>query len=637
MSQTQRPTPDIIDEARIEEICTRLTQDKKLRETLPGDGWLHIDRHLPFLCVYRRPADRPDVGTEQFVTAQASYLIASGEPRQASGLVTLIKNIVKTAVDEFGTFLIIEIWSAPDEAEQPQNIAPSLGSPAFRLVASKTRPPTEAIEALEEALQNIHILSHISDIAVDHRRNRSPQGMPPLILAAKAKRLNCFILGLEVRPIYRNPVSGEIFPLLLRTLRRSVDRALKQAIFEFLRVQTTHQPENYLALGQQAVDETVLQIDQQLADISNAFDFLLQVTPVNIDRAWAKFKESNFETPPLFYYRPRPMDPALLKRKLYDIPLERIEDPTLAFIFREKRTELDRQLSMLEDRGTQQFLYGSLQLFGRVEGELLELAETLLAMLPSKSSKKSAETPFDAEAFAQRAKAELDYYRRRYPPMTAQVEIRDDVIGLLVSRGNLLIGHTASIAPERVEALLQHEIGTHVLTYFNGQAQPFQQLYAGLAGYEELQEGLAVLAEYLVGGLSYPRLRLLAGRVVAAHCLIVGASFIDTFGALYHTHGFTPRQAFSIATRIYRGGGLTKDAVYLRGLAEILRYLQQGGQLEPLFVGKIAATHVTVIQELQWRRVLKPAPLRPRYMEDNPHVAARIERLRQGVGILDMI
>ena len=40
--------------------------------------------------------------------------------------------------------------------------------------------------------------------------------------------------------------------------------------------------------------------------------------------------------------------------------------------------------------------------------------------------------------------------------------------------------------------------------------------------------------------------------------------------------------------RIYRGGGLTKDAVYLRGLLQILRYLREGGELEPLFVGKVA-------------------------------------------------
>ena len=88
----------------------------------------------------------------------------------------------------------------------------------------------------------------------------------------------------------------------------------------------------------------------------------------------------------------------------------------------------------------------------------------------------------------------------------------------MVSRGNLNIGKRVKIPESRVEALIQHEVGTHVLTYINGMDQPFQQLYCGLAGSDELQEGLAVLSEYLVGGLSAPRFRILAGRVMAAKC-----------------------------------------------------------------------------------------------------------------------
>ena len=206
----------------------------------------------------------------------------------------------------------------------------------------------------------------------------------------------------------------------------------------------------------------------------------------------------------------------------------------------------------------------------------------------------------------------------------------------MVSQGNLLIGKGVKIPASRVEALLQHEIGTHVLTYFNGKAQPFQQLYSGLAGYEELQEGLAVLAEYLVGGLSKPRLRLLAGRVIAARCLIDGASFVDTFRTLTKTYGFKLYTAFVITVRTYRGGGLTKDAVYLRGLAGVLKYISRGGMLEPLFVGKIAATHIPIIQELQVRQVLRPVPLYPRYLS-NPKTAEKIERLRQGSSVLGLV
>jgi hypothetical protein len=123
---------------------------------------------------------------------------------------------------------------------------------------------------------------------------------------------------------------------------------------------------------------------------------------------------------------------------------------------------------------------------------------------------------------------------------------------------------------------------------------------------------------------------------VAVRCLVEGASFIDTFRELNRNYGFGQRTAFTITVRVYRSGGLTKDAVYLRGLVGILNYLKSGGDLEPLFVGKIMADHIPIIRELQARQVLRPVPLHPRYM-DHPQTAARLEKLRQGLTVLDLI
>ena len=55
----------------------------------------------------------------------------------------------------------------------------------------------------------------------------------------------------------------------------------------------------------------------------------------------------------------------------------------------------------------------------------------------------------------------------------------------------------------------------------------------------------------------------------------------------------------------------------------MLRYVQKGGDLNPLLVGKMAVEHIPIIKELQYRKVLKPAPIMPRYLQD----AAAIERL----------
>jgi uncharacterized protein (TIGR02421 family) len=234
-----------------------------------------------------------------------------------------------------------------------------------------------------------------------------------------------------------------------------------------------------------------------------------------------------------------------------------------------------------------------------------------------------------ARAFARYADEEIERYRQACPTFQAKVQVTAEVNGLMVSHGRLLINSDLKLSKSRIGALLAHEVGTHLLTYYSGRLQPFQQLYAGLAGYEELQEGLAVLAEFLVGGLSRRRMRQLAARVVAVRCLTEGASFIETFRTLHRDYGFGQRGAYGITMRVFRGGGLTKDAVYLRGLGAVLRYLQKGDDLNPLFVGKLAIKHIPIIEELLYRDVLKPIPIMPRYLQD-PAVAQRLGWLRAG-------
>ena len=120
----------------------------------------------------------------------------------------------------------------------------------------------------------------------------------------------------------------------------------------------------------------------------------------------------------------------------------------------------------------------------------------------------------------------------------------------MVSFGKLLIPATACFREDRIEPLIQHEIGTHVLTYRNGDSQPLKLMAVGLPSYEETQEGLAVLAEYVVGGLDPRRMRVLAARVVAAAMMLADADFVEIFRHLTDDHGFAPRTAWSLTSRV---------------------------------------------------------------------------------------
>jgi uncharacterized protein (TIGR02421 family) len=207
---------------------------------------------------------------------------------------------------------------------------------------------------------------------------------------------------------------------------------------------------------------------------------------------------------------------------------------------------------------------------------------------------------------------------------------------MMVANGQLLISRNTSMARDRVEALLSHEVGVHLLTYFNGSGHGLQIFRSGLAGYEGAQEGLAVLAEYLAGGMTVARLRLLAARVLAVSGMLSGAGFADTFAMLAKEHGFSERNAFNIALRVHRGGGLAKDAIYLRGLFELLDHLSTGGSLDPFWQGKIASTHFATMQELSARGLLKAPRLMPQFLGIDG-ADGRLARLRTGLSPLDLI
>ncbi len=322
-----------------------------------------------------------------------------------------------------------------------------------------------------------------------------------------------------------------------------------------------------------------------------------------------------------------------MRRDLYDLEIENVTDPALHLLFQAKRDEIARQITVLEDRDTARFVYGSLQLYGGITPALVVGREGA-ARRPSHEQAPSTSS-VTAGVFADAARAEIDRYRAVYPDFPSHIDVRDDISELMVSFGRLLIPETATIRADRVEPLLHHEVGTHVVTYQNGARQPLKLLTIGLPGYDETQEGLAVLAEYLTGGLDPRRLRVLAARVVAIAEMLDGAGFLDIFETLRNEYRIPTRTAWSIAIRAVVGGGSVKDAIYLRGISRILEALADGVDLDVLFVGKLALDHVPLIQDLLDREVLTPPWVRPRWL-DVPGAQERLARLREGASVTDL-
>ncbi|MDQ3019644.1 MAG: flavohemoglobin expression-modulating QEGLA motif protein [Bacteroidota bacterium] len=623
----------IITDSFIENICALLKNGKAVNKLLPGNGRIHIDRKLPFISIYRKPLTYTDEGTQSLIYGTSSYI--NGGSISDEEFSKLLKAIAGTLSNFFHSFLILEIWEEDENNLRSANVLNSL-KPNFRILSNEREGSDifSTIQILKKSLLSISIHKQHSDVEFLFSKNINPPGRDPLIGLRELKKMNCYMAGLEVRPVYKNILTNKFYPQVLVILSGQMVHVLNSAFFEFSKKLTTHEAKHFYALGKSSFVKQVGNSDKKLAALCDLYDFIIQVSPINEAEARADFQRSKNKKIPVFYYRPLSFNPSEFKKALWNIPINEIEDPAIKNLFSGKRDEVDLQISMMINIDNPGFHYGSLQLYGNVNKSLSKIADEILTIFGRKHHTGKSKI-INAAEFYKYVIKEFDYYRSIYPLFKPHAEINKDMFsGLIVSKNKLLIGKEFTVPEPRMEALIQHEVGTHLLTYFNGLAQPFKQLHTGLSGYEELQEGLAVLSEYLSGGLNIFRLRLLAARVKAAEYMIDGADFVESFHNLVRNYGFTEFVAFTISMRIYRGGGLTKDIIYLRGFMEILKYIEKGEDIEPLFAGKISLSQVSIMKELELRGILKPVPLLPRYLK-NEEAVNRLKALQTGYSIIN--
>ena len=621
-NETQRNT-----DASIDDIIAAIGAGKPIRQDFEDGGRLHIDRPLPFLCVHI--GEGPGSAARDVASANASYVVMP----QIDAMVSLIKAVAAAMMQRFGHFILLDV------GELERDLLPSADAPylpPFEITVSATDQPAarSALSAFVSAVESVEV-KYRSPRIKECRSADDPHARLAALVA------DIPVVTVRFAPIYRQPDSDQVYPELRRRTIANIFDAGLQAVAAFIEATHTLELPTHRALGRKAFVDAVARADRSMGEIAESFDFLLAVTPINADAAWHEFQSCGYRRAPRFLYRPLTVQVDAEKRKLFSIAFDSFEDPVLFDLYREKQQELDLQLSMLSVREMPQFVELGRALYGPVEPNLLASAKDILAKAEEAGGSRAGEGggrgSADCHFVRRRAQAMIDHYRKQYSGFEVTIDLRDDLpAGLMVSGDCLLISRSTRMASHRIEALLSHEIGVHLLTYVNGSAQGLRLFRSGLSGYEGIQEGLAVFAEYLAGGMTVGRLRLIAARVVACAAMLDGAAFQENFHILVRDHGFAEQAAFNLTLRLYRGGGLAKDAIYLRGLFEVLGHLRKGGSLEPFWMGKISASHFGVMQELNARGLLKAPQVRPAFLS---HAGAkqRLEKAGRGMSPIDLI
>lgn len=359
-------------------------------------------------------------------------------------------------------------------------------------------------------------------------------------------------------------------------------------------------------------DETIERVDRALFDCSREIRLFFHVAPANEAEERVRFFTARWrEWPPDFTYRPLEFDAEAMRRALDRAPVEAIEDEILNRLYADKRWELERLVRLLEERGTPRFPELSLELFGRPPETLVQDARSVLS-----DTHWVDQRDLDAEEVRAMLEEHLDGYSRRYRDFDCEVVLDGAMSAkMYVHENRIHLKRGAKFSREAALCDTVHEIDAHVLTFLNGRRQPLRLFEIGPRGTLAYQESLGVFTE-IANGVVFPGRNIaLAARVVAVDAMVDGGRFAEVFDELTSEHGIDEDEAFVICVRVFRGGGLTKDWLYLAELERIFRYWASGADMEHLLLGKVTMESLDDVRDLVERGVLRRAAYLPEYLD----------------------
>jgi uncharacterized protein (TIGR02421 family) len=356
------------------------------------------------------------------------------------------------------------------------------------------------------------------------------------------------------------------------------------------------------------------QLDQALYECISGIDILEAVAPVNYKEERARFFQSNFSLNPRFAYNEHNVDLFKTKRALYQLPVESLQDSDLETLYGDIIESYVDKLDQFKSVGTTDFLYDSLRYYGEPSPKDIGNARFILH-LPDDLDPRQ-DTLLDAAVIASR----LDVFGQRYG-YEYQISLHDGMIAnALVSGLRIKVNSSARVTQTELDALAHHELGVHLVTTLNARKQPLRILTLGSPVNTTTQEGLAILCEYLSGNLTLSRLKILALRVLAVQSMMQEKDFKQTFLMLKEQYQVLDEQAFTITARVYRGGGFTKDFLYLQGLHQMMNAYEQRDDFNNLLAGKASLEQLPLITRLIEKGILSAPELISPAIESPQHI-----------------
>lgn len=333
-------------------------------------------------------------------------------------------------------------------------------------------------------------------------------------------------------------------------------------------------------------------LDLTLKKINRLLKLLYFLRPLNLIEEKQKFLH-NQSYNPIFTYPAINFNPYQLKAELNGL---KIDETPLGLLFREKILELINKTDLILSIGTPDFTEKSIHLFHYPEASDIYYIRRKLNQHHVFNPKNKLDS-MDVRT----AKKNLEDTLETYHLSDWQIVIQDDLVSncIVGKKNRIFLRNGSRFSQARINALIVHEIETHVLSSENGKKQPYQIFNYGCAGYLTTQEGLAMHNVETRLGLNTRFLILQDALYTALH-----GSFAQVFKKI-HSYGLEDEDAFHMALKVKRGlidtsqdGAFTKDYLYYSGYNQIKSYIKAGGDLKKLYLGKINSSDLSLIDQI---------------------------------------
>jgi hypothetical protein len=366
----------------------------------------------------------------------------------------ILAALIKELEQSYGGSLIFDLHSYNWKIRQ-YHFAPVFNIGTSQLNLRKWR---NVIPCLEKQLQAIEIPNVDNTVA----RNAVFKGQGYQATFIKNNFPGSLIIPLEVKKIFMDEESGEVFPLVLEALQAGIHLAVLETATAFNRKlkRSALKPQDLLPND---LEPIVVKIDKALYKLSKNIETLQYVNPINLQKE-KKFFFSRKNYIPDFKYRQLKIDPYAFNEKLYKLPVSEIQDPQLRELYRSTVEACATKVNLLAHIGTPQFFYNSLRYYGKPDKRDIANAQFLLhaARIEKEDHASRKMNAQEAKPLFEQAVDEFGF--------NCKVILSTRLIANAMvdnSRKILLINKKAHFTKAQVNALIHHELGVHMLTTFN--------------------------------------------------------------------------------------------------------------------------------------------------------------------------